>query len=175
MSSVTEHVQHVDHVAIALPDIAAAVPLFCDALGARFISGGDNPLNGLRVVHLKLPGMKLELLAPLREDSIISAGLAEHGPGLHHVTFFVDNLPATIAAWEEHGLRTVGTDLSSEAWQETFLRPQDTFGALLQFVQTTRDWNTPTRDFGLEDVLAGRVEWRDHTPCLHSEDDGNPH
>lgn len=166
MSSVADHIRQVDHVATALPDIAAAVPLFCDALGAGFIGGGDNPLNGLRIVHLQLPGMKVELLAPLREDSILSRGLAEKGPGLHHITFFVDDLPATIDAWAERGLTTVGTELAAPNWQETFLRPHDTFGALLQFVQTTRDWSTPTRDYALDDVLSGRVQWRDHIPCL---------
>ncbi|HEX4108173.1 MAG TPA: VOC family protein [Solirubrobacteraceae bacterium] len=165
---VADHIERVDHVAIALPDIAAALPLVRDGLGAGFIAGGDNPLNGLRVVHFQLPGMKLELLAPLREDSLISEHLAEHGAGLHHITIFVDDLPATIDAWDEQGMRTVGTELGSSVWKETFLHPADTFGALLQFVQTTRDWTTPTRDFDLQDVLAGRVQWKDFTPCLMS-------
>jgi methylmalonyl-CoA epimerase len=161
-----DHIERVDHVAIALPDVAAALPLVRDILGASFIAGGDNPLNGMRIVHFQLRGLKLELLAPLREDSLISPFLGERGPGLHHITFFVDDLRATVAAWEEHGLRAVGTELSSSVWKETFLRPQDAFGTLLQFVETTRDWSTPTRDFALEDVLAGRVQWRDFVPCL---------
>jgi methylmalonyl-CoA epimerase len=163
-----DRIRTVDHVGIAVPDIAAAAPLYVDALGAQFLGGGQNPVNGLRVVHLKLPGLKLELLAPTREDSIISPALAERGPGLHHITFLVDDLPSTIDAWAEHGLRTVGDDLSSPNWQEAFLRPQDTFGALLQFVATARDWNTPTSEYTLADVLAGRVEFRDYVPCLRS-------
>lgn len=163
---VSERIQRVDHVAIAVPDIAAAMPLFGDALGGGFIAGGDNPINGLRLVHLQLPGMKLELLAPLRPDSILSAHLAERGPGLHHITFVVDDLAATIHAWNDRGLSTVGTSDTSPNWMETFLRPRDTFGALLQFVQTARDWSTPTTDFGIDEVLAGRVQWRDHVPCL---------
>jgi methylmalonyl-CoA epimerase len=166
VSGVAPRIQRVDHVALALPDIAPAVPLFCDALGATFIAGGDNPLNGLRTVHLQLPGMKLELLAPIGEHSILTRGLAERGPGLHHITFFVDDLAATIDAWSQQGVSTVGTNDSQPNWQETFLRPTDTFGALLQFVQTTRDWSTPTTEFGIDDVLAGRVQWRDHVPCL---------
>ena len=149
-----------------MPDIAAAVPLFCDVLGATFIAGGDNDDTGTRLLHLQLPAMKLELLAPLREDSLTGPILRERGPGLHHITIFVDDLPATVGAFDAAGLRTTGTDDSSEVWQETFLRPRDTFGALLQFVKTTRDWNTPTRDVALEDVLAGRVVWREYVPCL---------
>lgn len=166
MTSIAEHIRTVDHVAIAVPDLAAVTPLYVDALGATFIGGGQNPINGLRIVHLQLPGLKLELLAPFRPDSLISAGLAERGPGLHHITFLVDDLPATIDAWSEAGVRAVGTNLSSPHWQETFLRPQDTGGALLQFVATTRDWTTPTTEYTLADVLAGRVEYRDHVPCV---------
>lgn len=165
-TAVADHLIKVDHVAIALPDIAASIPLFRDVLGAEFIAGGDNDQTGLRLVHLMLPGLKLELLQPLRRDSLLSGPLERRGPGFHHMTFFVDDVPATVSAFEREGFAVTGTDLSSPRWQETFLSPRDTFGALLQFVATTREWNAPTRDFALEDVLAGRVVWRDYIPCL---------
>jgi methylmalonyl-CoA/ethylmalonyl-CoA epimerase len=164
--SVQERILKVDHVAILLENMAAGVPLFRDMLGGRFIAGGDNLETGVRLMHLMLPGFKLELMQPLREDSIVSRGLETRGPGFHHMTFFVDDVLATVDALEEGGFRTTGTALSSPNWQETFLRPADTFGALLQFVATEREWDVPTRDFELEDVLAGRVIWRDFVPCV---------
>jgi methylmalonyl-CoA/ethylmalonyl-CoA epimerase len=163
---VSEHIQKVDHVAIALPSIADSVPLFCDILGARFISGGDNDDTGLRLVHLMLPNFKLELLQPLREDSIVSESLERRGPGLHHITFFVDDVRRTADAFAAEGFHVTGTNVSVPAWTETFLRPKDTFGALLQFVGTNRNWDVPSRDFGLEDVLAGRVVYRDYVACV---------
>lgn len=166
MTRVADRIQKIDHVAIAVPDIAEAVPLFRDALGGRFISGGDNDETGIRLVHLMLGGFKLELLQPLRDDSLLARSLARRGPGFHHMTFFVDDVLATVEALEDGGFRTTGTDVASQAWSETFLKPADTFGALLQFVSTTRDWSTPTRDYTLEDVLAGRVVWRDYVACL---------
>jgi methylmalonyl-CoA/ethylmalonyl-CoA epimerase len=169
-------IQKVDHVAIAVPDMAEAMPLFRDALGGRFISGGDNDETGLRLMHLMLPGFKLELLAPLRKDSIVSESLARRGPGFHHMTFFVDDVLATSDDFEASGFRTTGTDVSSANWSETFVRPSDSFGALLQFVSTTREWDVPARDFELEDVLGGRVVWRDYLACLRSaEPTGSTH
>ena len=164
--SAADRITKVDHVAIVVPDMAAAMPLFRDTLGGKFVSGGDNDGTGIRLVHLMLPGFKLELMAPLREDSIVASSLARRGPGFHHVTFFVDDVLKTVDALEASGFTTTGTDISSENWSETFLRPAETFGALLQFVATTREWNVPTRDFELEDVLAGRIVWRDFVPCI---------
>jgi methylmalonyl-CoA/ethylmalonyl-CoA epimerase len=173
--AVSDRVLKVDHVAILVPSIADTVPLFRDALGGRFISGGDNDETGVRLVHLMLPGFKLELMQPLRDGSLVSEPLERRGPGFHHMTFFVDDVLSTVDAFADSGLETTGTDVSSEAWQETFLKPRDTFGALLQFVSVTRDWNIPETEFSLEDVLAGRVVWRDFVPCLRgTSSHGNP-
>jgi methylmalonyl-CoA/ethylmalonyl-CoA epimerase len=166
MTPAGKQIKKVDHVAIALEDMAAALPLFRDALGGKFLAGGDNDETGIRLMHLMLPGFKLELMQPLRANSIVSRNLEARGPGFHHMTFFVDDVPATVDALENGGFRTTGTAVDSVNWQETFLRPADTFGALLQFVATPREWDLPTRDYELEDVLQGRVVWRDFVACL---------
>jgi methylmalonyl-CoA epimerase len=161
-----ERIIKVDHVAIAVPSIGDAVPLFCGALGARFLTGGDNDDTGIRLVHLELTGMKLELLQPLRDDSILARSLQRHGAGFHHMTFFVDDVRKTVAALEADGFPTTGTDVSSPAWNETFIKPAASFGALLQFVSSTRTWGVATEDFTLDDVLAGRVAWQDYLACV---------
>jgi methylmalonyl-CoA/ethylmalonyl-CoA epimerase len=164
-----DRISRVDHVAIALESVADAIPLFCGALGATFLTGGDNDETGIRLVHLQLPGLKLELLSPLRDDSLLAASLARRGPGFHHMTFFVDDVPQTVALLEADGFPTTGTDVSSPSWSETFLRPTASFGALLQFVSSTRTWGVATQDFTLDDVLAGRIVWRDFLACVRGE------
>jgi methylmalonyl-CoA/ethylmalonyl-CoA epimerase len=163
-----DHILKLDHVGIAVTDIAAPVALFHDTLGGRFLAGGDNDETGIRLVHLMLHGFKVELLQPLREDSILARSIDAHGTGFHHMTFFVDDVLATAEALEDGGLRMTGTDVTSAYWKETFVSPADSFGALLQFVATTREWDVPTRDFALEDVLAGRVVWRAFVPCVRT-------
>jgi methylmalonyl-CoA/ethylmalonyl-CoA epimerase len=164
--SIEDRILKVDHVAIAVEDIASTVPLLVGVLGARFITGGDNDDTGIRLVHFQLPGMKLELLAPLREDSILSESLERHGPGFHHMTFFVDDVLQTVEGLEAAGIPTTGTDVSMPSWEETFIRPAASFGALLQFVKSSRTWGVPTTDFDLDAVLAGKTVWREHLACL---------
>ena len=96
-------IRKVDHVAIAVASIAETVPLFCDTLQGEFIAGGDNDDTGIRLVHLRLPGFKLELMQPLRADSFLQRHLDERGPGFHHMTFFVDDLRTTVAALDAGG------------------------------------------------------------------------
>ena len=159
-------IRRLDHVAIATADMSEPVGLFVGLLGATLLSGGDNDVSGTRLMHLQCGGFKLELMQPLRDDSPIAPRLAKTGPGFHHLTFVVDDLVHTIAALDGHGVATVGTDLSSPRWRETFLSPRSTFGTLIQFVDTTRRWDQPTTAYGVDDVLAGRVVWRDQVDCL---------
>jgi methylmalonyl-CoA/ethylmalonyl-CoA epimerase len=167
--SLSERIVRVDHVALAVWSIDDTVGLFCDALGARFITGGDNDETGIRLVHLDVHGMKLELLQPLRDDAPVAHSLERRGPGFHHMTFFVDDIPRTVDALEGHGLPTTGTDVSTPTWSETFIKPAASFGALLQFVSSTRDWGTAATDFTLDDVVAGRVVWRDYLACVREQ------
>jgi len=167
-------IRAVDHVAILVPSIAESVPLFCEALGGEFLSGGDNDETGIRLVHLRLAGFKLELLQPLRKDSFLQRHLDERGPGFHHLTFFVDDLQATVTDLGGAGFATTGADFSASVWKEAFLGPRSAFGALLQFVETTRAWGERERDITLSDVLDGRVVWRDYVPCIREETDGSP-
>ena len=165
-------IRKVDHVAIALPSIAEAVPLFCAALGGEFLAGGDNDDTGIRLVHLRLPGFKLELMQPLRADSALQRHLNRRGPGFHHMTFFVDDLRTTVADLEGTGFPTVEADFSAAVWKEAFVSPRAAFGALLQFVETTRTWDERAAGITLDDVLSGGVVWRDHIPCLRDDAEG---
>jgi methylmalonyl-CoA/ethylmalonyl-CoA epimerase len=159
----------VDHVGIAVSAIAEAMPLFHDVLGGRFLSGGDNDGTGIRLVHLALPGFKVEIMQPLRADSILQRYLDRRGPGFHHMTFFVDDLPSSIAELKTAGFDMTGTDLSSPRWREAFIDPRSSFGALLQFVDTDRVWDEPAPGITLDDVLDGRVVWRDYVACMRAD------
>lgn len=156
----------VDHLGIVVPSVADAVPLYRDALGGEFLTGGDNDVTGVRLVHFLLPGFKIELMQPLHDDSIISEFLARRGPGFHHLTTMVEDLPSTTHELARAGFRTVGTDLTSPRWRETYISPRDTFGTLLQFVSSNLRWDVPAPGIELDDVLAGRVVWRDWVACL---------
>lgn len=172
MESQSAHVpvKALDHVGIAVWSIEEALVLFRDVLGGEFLMGGDDEKLGIRTVQLRFPpGVKLELLQPIRSDSFLHRFLQRRGPGVHHLTFIVSDLPEALEVFRSQGFETVGTDLSAPTWRETFLRPRSAFGVLLQVVDTTLRWDIPVEGIRLEDVLAGRVRWQEDRPVLRPE------
>ncbi len=153
----------VDHVAIATSDPAEGVALFGDALGGRFLFGGDNDRQGIRVVQFALPGgMKIELISPLREDAAVARFLARRGPGVHHITLIFADVEVAVARLTASGYEVVDVDLTSPTWREAFVRPRSGCGTLLQLADTTARWDGPAASgITLDDVLAGRVVFTD--------------
>ncbi|HEY5597301.1 MAG TPA: VOC family protein, partial [Kiloniellales bacterium] len=84
-----------NHVAIAVPDLARAAARYRDVLGARVSDPVEQPAHGVTVVFVTLPNSKIELLAPLGEGSPI-AGFLERTPagGIHHLCFEVADIGA---------------------------------------------------------------------------------
>lgn len=163
-------VERLDHVAVAVRDLRAAVHLFADVLGGQYLAGGDDVGLGIRTVQLKFPnGSKVELMMPVRADADLQRFLDRRGEGFHHVALFVDDLDASVARLEAEGYEVVDVEAERPDWHEAFVRPRSGFGTLLQIVQTTRDWANYTTDLGLEQVLAGEVVWVESSPMLKSE------
>src|SRR3974390_2639966 len=91
-----------NHVAIAVPDLAAATKIYRDTLGAKVSAAVDQPEHGVTPVFIELPNTKVELLGMLGDKSPISAFLARNpNGGIHHLCYEVpdivearDRLPA---------------------------------------------------------------------------------
>jgi methylmalonyl-CoA/ethylmalonyl-CoA epimerase len=158
-------VRRFDHVAVAVRDIRKALDLYVGLLGARFVLGGDNDETGNRIIHLTLGGFKVELMQPLRPDTVLARTIDRRGEGFHHITMVVGDLQETVDSFEAAAIELVGTDLTNSTWRETFVRPRDAGGALLQLVTTDRDWSRPVDGIQVDDVLAGRVAFEDAWPC----------
>ncbi len=165
-------VRDIDHVAVAVESIEDALVLFSDVLGGRFVSGGDDDASGVRAVRVQLPGLRIELLQPLRDDTVLRGYLDRHGQGLHHLTMLVPDLDEAITELEEAGFETTGTNRSRSWWMESYIRPRSGFGALIQIVETDERWDVPVPGLTIEDVLAGRAVWRDGRARLRDEDGG---
>ena len=119
-----------DHVAVAVHSVKAALPLFRDALGGEYLMGGDN--GSWRWLQVRFPGGgKVELLEPLGEG-FLSRFLERRGEGLHHITFKTDDVAAAIVELEGRGYEVVDVDLDDPDWKEAFLRPSKAHGTLIQ-------------------------------------------
>lgn len=159
-----------DHLAIAVRSLDAALAMYHRAWGSTFVIGGDHRGLGIRTVQLALPtGSKIELLTPLDDSSPLHAHLERHGEGPHHVTMIVDSLPDAIEAHRETGGEVVGIHLESGNWQEAFVLPGSGPGILVQLAESPYRWDVPVAGLTLDDVLDGKVTWTDYRPAL---DDG---
>lgn len=141
-----------DHVAVAVRSIKAAVPLYRDALGGEYLMGGDVD-GSWRWVQFRYPGGgKVELLEPL-DEGFLSRFLDRYGEGLHHMTFKTDDIHAAIAQVEGQGYELVDVSLDDPHWKEAFLRPSKAHGTLIQLAQPSG-----TEDDAKERLQPGNLE-----------------
>lgn len=128
-----------NHVAIAVPDLAAAAAQYRDALGAKVGPPQDEPDHGVTVVFITLPNTKIELLHPLGDDSPIAGFLAKNpAGGIHHVCFEVDDIMAARDRLLEEGARVLGTGepkIGAHGKPVLFLHPKDFSGTLIELEQ----------------------------------------
>ena len=129
----------VNHVAIAVPDLAAATAAYNTTLGARVSQPQALPEHGVTVVFVELPNTKIELLEPLGESSPIGAFLAKNpGGGMHHICYEVDDILAARDRLVESGARVLGDGQPKTGAHNKpvlFLHPKDFFGTLIELEQ----------------------------------------
>ena len=128
-----------NHVAIAVPDLAAASAQYRDTLGATVGAPQDEPDHGVTVVFIELPNTKIELLYPLGENSPI-AGFLEKNPagGIHHICYEVDDIIAARDKLRAQGARILGTGepkIGAHGKPVLFLHPKDFNGTLIELEQ----------------------------------------
>jgi methylmalonyl-CoA/ethylmalonyl-CoA epimerase len=129
----------VNHVAIAVPDLAAAVATYRDTLGATVSAAQALPEHGVTVVFVELPNTKVELLEPLGATSPIAAFLDRNpAGGMHHICYEVDDILAARDRLVQTGARVLGSGepkTGAHGKPVLFLHPKDFFGTLIELEQ----------------------------------------
>ena len=125
-----------NHVAIAVRDIAAATAVYRDTLGARVSQAVPLPEHGVTTVFVELPNTKIELLEPLGADSPIARFL-EKAPdgGIHHLCYEVDDIRAARDRLVAAGARVLGDGepkTGAHGKPVLFLHPKDFCGTLVE-------------------------------------------
>lgn len=125
-----------NHVAIAVSDLEAATATYRDTLGAEVSEAVDQPDHGVITVFITLPNTKIELLAPLGEESPIAKFL-ERNPagGIHHVCYEVDDIKAASDKLKQEGARVLGDGepkTGAHGKPVLFLHPKDFCGTLVE-------------------------------------------
>ncbi len=128
-----------NHVAIAVPDLAAARALYGETLGAAVSAPLDLPDHGVTTVFVTLPNVKLELLYPLGADSPIAGFLAKNpAGGIHHLCYEVDDIEAARDRLRAEGARVLGDGrprAGAHGKPVLFLHPKDFCGTLIELEQ----------------------------------------
>jgi methylmalonyl-CoA/ethylmalonyl-CoA epimerase len=124
----------VDHVGIAVHDVAGAESVL-SALGCRKLID-ETVEDRFRWAQYDFgrDASRLELIAPVAEDTFLTEFLDDHGPGLHHVTLEVADVDAVMEAVEAAGLSVVGYR-EYDGWTEAFVSPSNPTGALFQLFE----------------------------------------
>ena len=128
-----------NHVAIAVPNLAAGAKVYRDMLGARVSAPRAEPLHGVTVVFVELANTKIELLEPLGEASPIR-GFLDKNPagGIHHVCYEVDDILAARDRLRAQGARVLGDGdpkTGAHGKPVLFLHPKDFCGTLVELEQ----------------------------------------
>ncbi len=128
-----------NHVAIAVPDLAAAAAQYRETLGATVGDPQDEPDHGVTVVFVDLPNTKIELLHPLGDASPIAAFLARNpAGGIHHLCYEVADIGAARDRLIARGARVLGDGepkTGAHGKPVLFLHPKDFTGTLVELEQ----------------------------------------
>jgi methylmalonyl-CoA/ethylmalonyl-CoA epimerase len=127
----------IDHLGIAVRSIDEASRFYRDALGLECTGIEEVADQKVRVAFFPIGDTRIELLEPTAADSPIAKFLAKNGPGLHHIAYRVDDLPATLAALKSAGVRLIDESPrpGAHGMQIAFAHPASTSGVLTEFCQ----------------------------------------
>jgi methylmalonyl-CoA/ethylmalonyl-CoA epimerase len=132
--------KQIDHLGIAVASIDDAAVLYRDVMGLACEGTEVIEDQGVRVMFFTLGEVRVELLEPTTDDSPIAKFLAQRGPGLHHVSYRVDDLSATLAALKAAGVKLIDDTPRDGAhgMKIAFAHPKSTDGVLTEFCQPAR-------------------------------------
>jgi methylmalonyl-CoA epimerase len=126
----------IHHVGIAVDDLEAAIARWAALFGATVEHRERLEDQGVEAASLRVGGSRIELLAPLGEDTPVGRFLAKRGPGVHHVAFETADVAAELARLKADGVELVDETPRRGMFglQVGFVHPDATGGVLAEFV-----------------------------------------
>jgi methylmalonyl-CoA/ethylmalonyl-CoA epimerase len=127
----------IDHVAIAVRDLPAAIDYYQRAFGATIDHREVVERDGVEEVLMKVADSYIQLLTPTRPDSPVAKALDKRGEGLHHVGYRVADCTVALAAMVAAGATAIDTvpRPGSRGTTVAFIHPKGSFGTLIELVQ----------------------------------------
>ena len=130
-------ITHLDHIAIAVPDLAAAITRFAEDFGLTLSGTEDVPTEKTSTAFFPIPGTRIELVSPMEGDGPIATSLEKRGPGIHHLCFRTDDIEADMARLTAKGYRFIQDTPKPGAHgsRVAFIHPKSTGGVLIELAE----------------------------------------
>lgn len=127
----------IDHVAIAVTDLEAAIAYYREVFGAEVDHREVVESDGVEEALLKVAESYVQLLTPTRDDSPVAKYLEKKGEGLHHIGYRVADCGAALQAVKDAGGRVIdeAPRPGSRGTTVAFVHPKTAFGTLIELVQ----------------------------------------
>lgn len=137
------YIKGIERVALAVENLDEAQAFFEQWFGARFCPEENIADMGIRYRPFDIGTSRMELLQATRPDSPVARFINRNGgPGVHHITFEVDDLDEAVAELERRGGRIAyrhtyapGVAFEGRYWREAFVHPKDAFGVLIHLAE----------------------------------------
>lgn len=138
-----DYVKRIERIALAVEDLDQAQAFFEQWFGARFFPEEHIADMGIRYRPFEVGASRMELLQATRDDSPVAKFIRRNGgPGVHHITFEVDDLEAAIAELTQRGGRIAyqhtyapGVTFEGCVWREAFIHPKEACGVLIHLAE----------------------------------------
>ena len=136
-ADVADLLTEIDHVAIAVNDLGAAIDYYRETFGALVDHREVVDSDGVEEALLKVADSYIQLLTPTRDDSPVAKYLERKGEGLHHVGYRVADCAVALQAVKDHGGRVIddAPRPGSRGTTVAFVHPKTAFGTLIELVQ----------------------------------------
>ncbi|HWD95073.1 MAG TPA: methylmalonyl-CoA epimerase [Acidimicrobiales bacterium] len=127
----------IDHVAIAVNDLEAAIAWYAEVFGALVEHREIVESDGVEEALVRVADSYIQLLTPTRDDSPVAKYLASKGEGLHHIAYRVDDCAFALDAAKASGARVIDEAPRPGSRNTTvaFIHPKASFGTLIELVQ----------------------------------------
>ena len=127
----------IDHVAIAVNDLDAAIDYYEKAFGATVAHRETVESDGVEEALIKVADSYIQLTAATRPDSPVAKSIEKRGEGLHHIGYRVDDCGAALDSVKAHGGRVIdeAPRPGSRGTTVAFVHPKGAFGTLIELVQ----------------------------------------
>ena len=127
----------IDHVAIAVSDLDAAIDYYAQAFGATVAHREIVERDGVEEALIEVTESYIQLTTPTREDSPVARFLEKRGEGLHHIAYRVDDCGVALEAMKAAGATAIDAAPrpGSRGTTVAFVHPRGSFGTLIELVQ----------------------------------------